>query len=790
MITVTDVDLSFNETFTWIFSGLNVNISRCDISSVRLAVQSNNTEQLVENTVITIHNSSFRSLDLKPGTKAQITDCYIDAQFKSRPTLITANNSGISIQNCHFGNFINENGSTILYGHYYSHVIIENLVIIGHSSSKSVIFLENDSSIHITSSLISLNVASIPFYSTITLKDRINAVVKNTLFRNNSALVGGALIAENHCNITLSNCTFSSNKGITGKTVVISTSNVEMPVIDNNKMGTYFFINPSLFNQASSRDKNPEVIAPHPVLHVKSFTLNNRSSKKEEDLLHSVGGAIYVAIQSRLFVINCVFENNSAQYAGAISATQNVIVEIQKTNFTGNSAFEGGAIHADTATYLRTTESRFENNRAEKAGGAIAGGIDAVLKINRSYFLENSASFSAAIIATINVTLDIQETTFLCNKAFTDLGAIDVQHQANLRIKNCSFDNNMSQRYGGAICGGFNATVEIQDTKFTCNKADQGGAIDVDQHSFLRITNCTFEDNHAQLGGALFGGLDLVCEINDSHFLNNIASKQGGALNIQQKANLLITNCKFECNSAIDLAGGIAVATNVKSKILKTYFTGNSAPNGGGALVVASQTECHVEWCIFHNNTAKAVGGAVGMSETSSLKIGNTNFTNNNSTDGGAIYIDSNSKLQTIMCSYWKNVAQQTGGAIKLIGNATAVIKSCHFLSNHAEKGGAIDIYDMDYLYIGGTFLLRNVATGRGGAVAMNGANNVTINNITCVGNRSPRGGCLCISFVELTLTKSNISENFGHLYAAGIAADFSRIQVGNETRSMSTHLS
>ena len=250
---------------------------------------------------------------------------------------------------------------------------------------------------------------------------------------------------------------------------------------------------------------------------------------------------------------------------------------------------------------------------AENSGGAIAGGIEVVIEINSSYFSENSASFSAAIIATNNVTLDIQETTFVGNKAFTDLGAIDVQHQAHLRIKNCSFDNNMSHRYGGAICGGFNATVEILDTKFTRNKAKQGGAIDVDQQSFLRITNCTFEDNHAQLGGALFGGLDLVCEINGSHFLNNSASKQGGAINIQQKANLLITNCKLENNSAIDLGGGIAVALNVKSKIRETNFTGNSAPNGGGALMVYSQSECHVEWCIFHNNSAKALGGAVGI---------------------------------------------------------------------------------------------------------------------------------------------------------------------------------
>ena len=584
---MTDVDSSFKETLKWIFSGLNVRISQCYIGSVRLAVQSsirsNDTEQFVENTVITIHNSSFGSLNLNPGSKALITSCYIDGKFKPRPTLITANNSDVSIQNCHFGNFINVNGSTVLYGHDNSHIIIENSVFIKHNNSKGIILMQNNSSMNITGSLISLNVASSPGYTAITLKTRIHADVINTVFRNNSALVGGVIIAENQCKSTLTNCTFSSNKANTGKTLNIpKSSNVEMPAHarDKNNMETYFFINPNLFNRRSSHDKNLELIAPHQAFLVKSSALNEKSNRKQEDPLLSMGGAVYVAIQSQLFEANCVFENNSAQYAGAIAATRNVVVQIQKTNFTGNSAFEGGAIRLDTVSYLRTTDCRFEDNHAQNAGGAIEGGTEAVLKIKRSYFSENSASFSGAILATINVTLDIQETTFVGNMAFSDLGAIDVQHQAHLRIKNCLFDNNLSQRYGGAICGGFNATVDIQDTKFRRNRAVQGGAIDVDQRSFLQITNCTFKDNHAQLGGALFGGLDLVCEINKSHFLNNSASKQGGAINIQQNASLLITNSRLERNSVYgSLGGGIVVTFNVKSKIRETNFTGNSAPN-------------------------------------------------------------------------------------------------------------------------------------------------------------------------------------------------------------------
>ena len=206
---MTDVDLSFNETLKWIFFGLIVKIWQCNLDPIGISVQSesrpNHIEQLFENAEIVIYNSSFSSLDLKPGTKAQITDCHIDAQFKPRPTLITANNSDVSIQNCHFGNFMNEDDSTILYGHYYSHVIIENSVFIQHSSSKGVLFLHNNSAMVISGSSISQNIASSPGYSSITLQDRIHADVHDTVFENNSALVGGAMIARDQCRVTLTN---------------------------------------------------------------------------------------------------------------------------------------------------------------------------------------------------------------------------------------------------------------------------------------------------------------------------------------------------------------------------------------------------------------------------------------------------------------------------------------------------------------------------------------------------------------------------------------------------------
>ena len=144
--------MSFNETFRWIFSGLNVNVSQSRLDPIYVIVQSyqsNNMEYLIEEPKIIIHNSSLGSLDLEPRTKAQITHCVIDAEFKDRPTFITANNSDVSIQNSQFENFINVNDSTILFGHNNSYVTMESSNFIQHKQfQRSFISVQKFISAH------------------------------------------------------------------------------------------------------------------------------------------------------------------------------------------------------------------------------------------------------------------------------------------------------------------------------------------------------------------------------------------------------------------------------------------------------------------------------------------------------------------------------------------------------------------------------------------------------------------------------------------------------------------
>ena len=895
-IGITDLNLSVNETFQWIFSGLNVNVSRCSIDSVSVVVQpskeSNHTEQILENPQIIIHNSTFSSLDLKPGTKAQITECYIDAEFKPRPTLITADNSYVTIKNCHFGNFINENDSTILDAHSISNVAIENSIFIKHSSSKGILLLKNISSINISDSFISHIIALTPGYSAVTLRHAIQAVVNNTAFRNNSALVGGALYADEQCQVTLTYCTFCANKAITGKTMNISKkSNLQkgLQTLDGNNNGTHKPIRSTLFNQTSSDSKHSKTIsAQHAKPHkrslitktkpahllVRGYHTTNHSDQQDGSSLGS-GGAIFAWGECQILVRNCIIKDNSAQYVGgAIVTALNVKLDIEETTFVGNKAlYDGGAIDVQQQAQLRITncvfgdnvsqqvlggvicgggnitldiqETTFVGNKALRQGGAISVQQQAQLRIINCVFDDNVSQLGGAIFGgNNNITLDIHDTTFLGNKAFQG-GALNVDHQAQLRITNCVFDENVSEQLGGAICVGPNIILDIQETTFVGNKAAQGGAIDVDHQvhiritncifdnnlsqgnggvieglayvtldiqgtnftrntahqggvidlqiqSYLRMTDCTFKDNRAELhGGAISGSHETVLEINTSYFFNS-SSIEGGAISVQQQASLFIANCRLEGNFASGDGGAITAINKATLTIRETNFTGNSAFNGG-ALSVSFQSKGHVEWCVFHNNTVELMGGAVQLYTKALLQIENTNFTSNNSTEGGAISIRSNSELQTQMCNFGKNFAKQDGGAINLDDKSRAVIEYCYFLSNQAMngQGGAMALNNLEHVSVRGTLLLRNVASDSGGAVSITNGPYVTMNNITCIGNQSPNGGgCLYIDSVTLTLNNSDISENVGLHMGAGILASDSRIQVGNWQRPTDMELS
>lgn len=194
-----------------------------------------------------------------------------------------------------------------------------------------------------------------------------------------------------------------------------------------------------------------------------------------------------------------------------------------------------------------------------------------------------------------------------------------------VNISNIKFKNGFSIGYGGAISN--NGYLTINNCIFNDNIGVLGaGAIynDGDQNKIsLNVNNCYFNDNCANdslsTGGAIRNN-DRAMTINDSHFTDNHAGLQGGAIyNNAGTTNLI--NCSFTLNYI-----------NTTNRI----GYGGAIHNGGGILTIYSSS--------FNTNTVTATtegqGGAISNYGATNVK--NSSFYNNSigmeDSYGGAIY--------------------------------------------------------------------------------------------------------------------------------------------------------
>ena len=616
---------------------------------------------MVENSEIVIYNSSFWSLDLKPGTKAQIIDCYIDAHLTLRPTLITANSSVLSIQNCRFSQFVNKTDSTVLHGHNSNKVIVEDSAFIQHRSLKGVLFLQINSSMHIDNSLISQNMALALGYSPITLQDQIQAVIHNTVFSNNSALLGAAMIVKNQCQVTITNCTFSANKANKfvdneGGAIFVNNSILKLSqclFIENEASfgGALMLVGSHSDISACSFENNEAQIAGGALVAIEGVTMDMRDTSFVRNKA-PYGGALNIQQQTHILATNCTFKDNSAQnFAGAVFMKLNVTFSVQQSAFLDNAADRGGAFDIEGQSYVLVKNCRFENNSAHRIGGCI--------------------------FAAWTVTLDMLGTICVGNQAGDNGGAIAIQLQTSLFAKNCTFDHNLSGHLSGAI---------------SANSAShQGGAIAVQNQSHLFTTNCRFEHNSAVgMAGAIMGAFNAKLEIHETDFTGNKASTSGGALSLLSLSEVNSTWCVFHRNIA-KIKGGAVFISESLSEIENTNFTENNGSEGG-AICIEDASKFQTKMCSYRGNIAEQIGGALDLEHVSKATIEDCHFLSNKAVrdSGGAISLISSGPISmsgTLLLNNWASVE---GGAVAIIEGFNVIINNITCVGNRATSGGCL----------------------------------------------------------------------------------------------------
>ena len=272
------------------------------------------------------------------------------------------------------------------------------------------------------------------------------------------------------------------------------------------------------------------------------------------------------------------------------------------SNFSGKvtSTDHFGAVVTATTGTLKIDNVTFENNKfdevntGDKQHNGTRGIICAAganLEVAKSTFAGNEAVLGGAINVWSNGenTVKITDSTFTGNATKSHGGAVYITgSQVKTTIADATFSKNTSGKQGGALQLAGAGETTITNTTFSENAAGTfGGAINA-TGTKVAATNVTFEGNKAASadghGGALFvDGQGASYTQVGGKFVGNSAKKNGGAIRVQDGADLALNNVVFDGNTA---ANGGAVDTFNAGNVTftDTTFTNNQAGGWGGAL--------------------------------------------------------------------------------------------------------------------------------------------------------------------------------------------------------------
>ena len=498
---------------------------------------------------------------------------------------------------------------------------------------------------------------------------------------------------------------------------------------------------------------------------------NNDITKRTSSASEDYGGAaIYNWYDSTLFIKNSTISNNLKNYkngdyvVGAVTSLGKTKIS-ENSYFVNNSGRWGGAITTSGSSLpgKKVNELSISDSTFSKNGGLYGAGIfieGSEFTITSCVFDSNTASGKGNMTPNDNNGAAIEVTN--TDKAITGT------------ISKTKFTNNKAQ-YGGAIdiCAG---TIKIINSKFINNSADvEGGAIDINAangNPKVTISSSNFINNSAPVGGAICNVHDLT--VKGSTFIDNTPNTifnwvgAGGNLNLNIKTFTDLQNAIGLVRGTLTLDSDIAMtddeAANFKDGVV---INKNIVIDGKG-----------------HTIDAKNLGRIFSIGEGFTVTLTNATLINGKATEGGAIYNDGSLTLSDVKLS--DNAADSYGGAV--FNNGHLVVSDSVFDSNDIVNRGSASVdyggaaiynwYD-GVLTVSGSNFTNNIKNYKNGdrlvgAIATIG--DATISDSYFVNNAGRWGGAITTSGAliagddvnTLTVSGSTFKEN-GGLYGAGI---------------------
>lgn len=346
-----------------------------------------------------------------------------------------------------------------------------------------------------------------------------NVTIKNLAFENGySANQGGAILVENKGSLTLDSVKFNNNVADKGGGAVFSLWDTNLTVLNSQFDGNKAV--------AGNDERGAGAIA---FVSPGSFIIRNSSFTNNQGIN---GGAVN-SLNGKLTIENSRFINNSTTaakfatgqerpdlrgYGGALftdraSSTSEAsgAIRIVGTVFEGNKGLaEGGGAYLYTGTQdsVSIEASSFNGNQvAALAGGnggnggglvVLSNGDNRGLTLNRTSFVNNSATSQGGGLWTFDAPTTITNSSFSGNKALVSERGADndfnrngggmVFYGAPVSITNSTIANNRAGWVGGGITAANDAPVTLKNTIFSNNAALNGGnSWNIQQHTSRQL---------------------------------------------------------------------------------------------------------------------------------------------------------------------------------------------------------------------------------------------------------------------------------------------------------------
>ena len=248
----------------------------------------------------------------------------------------------------------------------------------------------------------------------------------------------------------------------------------------------------------------------------------------------------------------------------------------------------GAAVYAKTGSVAVIENVIFDNNKVFSSNGfsmAVFGGAVfseyATTTISNSTFTNNVATAGGGAVGVMGGSTTINNSTFSDN--YVDLyncsymgggGAVWSETSKLLKISGCLFENNFLQDVH--IEPTYTQTGEIDDPY--PNPSMGGGAIDVQQCDDVIISDCSFTKNSAKtkkFGGGAICNYASVVKISNCRIFENTSDQYGGGVYLTNQSlagvETTITNSYIANNEAVTAGDDIASKVNTSQKFDATY---------------------------------------------------------------------------------------------------------------------------------------------------------------------------------------------------------------------------